>query len=208
MKNSIIIIALFLATSFANAQGQFEQGMGKALQLWGENKPTEATALFERIASAEKNSWLPNYYIALVNTTEAFNPKNKENLTPLLAKANAALDIELLKTPNNPELLVVQAMAMTALLASDPMTYGMTMSPKIAAIYGKAGAIAPENPRVVMCKAEFAIGGAKWTGADVKSLCKDIEKSITLFETFKPETPFSPKWGLDRAQNAMKNCNK
>ena len=206
MKNSILIITLFLATTFANAQGQFEQGMGKAMQLWGQGKSTEASAMFERIASAEKNSWLPNYYIALVNTTEAFNPKNKENLTALLAKANGALDIELAKNPNNAELLVVEAMTMTALLASDPMTYGMTLSPKIAALYGKAEAIAPENPRVVMSKAEFAIGGAKWTGVDVKSLCKDIEKSINLFATFKPETQFSPSWGLDRAQNAMKNC--
>ncbi len=207
MKNSILVIALFLATTFANAQGQFEQGMGKALGLWGAGNATEASALFERIAAADKTSWLPNYYVALVNTTEAFNPKNKENLTPLLAKANAALDIELTKTPNNAELLVVRAMAMTALLASDPMNYGMTMSPKIAALYTQAGMLAPENPRVVMSKAEFAIGGAKWTGADVKSLCKDIEKAVSLFATFKPETPFSPSWGLDRAQNALKNCN-
>jgi hypothetical protein len=37
-------------------------------------------------------------------------------------------------------------------------------------------------------------------------LCAQIEKAIVLFATFKPETPFSPKWGLDRAQAALKNC--
>jgi hypothetical protein len=31
-------------------------------------------------------------------------------------------------------------------------------------------------------------------------------KAIRLFATFKPETPFSPKWGLERAQEALKNC--
>ena len=206
MKNSILVIALFLATLFANAQGQFEQGMGKALGLWQEGKSTEAVALFERIAAAEKTSWLPNYYIALVSTTEAFNPKNKENLTPLLAKANAALDIELAKTPNNAELLVVQAMAMTALLASDPMTYGMTLSPKVGGIYAKAGMIAPENPRVVLNKARFEMGGAKWTGADTKKLCADIERSRELFVNFKPETPFSPKWGANQVDVALKEC--
>ena len=73
-------------------------------------------------------------------------------------------------------------------------------------MYAKAEAIAPENPRVVFGKAEFQIGGAKWTGIDTKPLCAEIEKSIGLFATFKPETPFSPKWGLDRALEAQKNC--
>ena len=39
-----------------------------------------------------------------------------------------------------------------------------------------------------------------------KPMCAQIEKAIGLFATFKPETPFSPKWGLDRALAAHKNC--
>ena len=202
-----IITAFILFTcGLLTAQSQFENGMGKALVLWREGKASEASALFERIASAEKSSYLPNYYVALINTTEAFNPANKDKITSLLAKANAALDIELAKSPNNVELLVVQAMAKTALLASDPMTYGMSLSPKISEIYMKASLLAPENPRVVFCKAEFEIGGAKWTGADVKQLCGQVQKSIELFAKFKPETQFSPSWGLDRAQESLKNC--
>ena len=205
MTKLFIAIVLFV-TSLVSAQGQFEQGMGKAFGLWKEGKSTEASDMFERIASAEKTSWLPNYYVALINTTEAFKPANKEKVTILLDKANAALDTELAKNPNNAELLVVQAMANTALLASNPMTYGMTLSPKITQIYIQASLLAPENPRVVFCKAEFGIGGAKWTGADVKQLCGQVEKSIELFAKFKPETPFSPNWGLDRATKALENC--
>ncbi|MEI7509776.1 MAG: hypothetical protein WCJ62_09975 [Flavobacterium sp.] len=205
MIRIITTITLFVC-SLLTAQTQFENGMGKALGLWKEGKSSEASALFERIASAEKSSYLPNYYVALINTTEAFNPANKDKITSLLAKANAALDIELAKSPNNVELLVVQAMAKTALLASDPMTYGMSLSPKISELYFKASLLAPENPRVVFCKAEFEIGGAKWTGADVKKLCEQVQKSIELFAKFKPETPFSPSWGLDRAQESLKNC--
>jgi hypothetical protein len=198
-------IALFIS-SIIFAQGQFEQGMSKAFGLWKEGKLTEASDLFQRIASAEKNSWLPNYYVALVNTTTAFQTKDKEKLDALLAKSQTALDIEMAKNPNNAELLVMQAMIHTALLSSDPMTHGMTIPAKVVELYAKAEKIAPENPRVVFCKAEFAIGGAKWTGADVKQLCTEVERSIDLFAKFKPETPFSPKWGLERAQEALKNC--
>ena len=71
MKKSFTIIALFIS-ALIMAQGKFEEGMGKAFQLWKEGKSDEASAMFERIASAEKNSWLPNYYVALVNTTSSF----------------------------------------------------------------------------------------------------------------------------------------
>ena len=205
MKNIITTITLFVAV-IASAQSQFEQGMGKAFQLWGEGKNTEASAMFERIAAAEPSSWLPNYYVALVNTTTAFGTKDKEQISLLLDKAQNALDVELIKTPNNAELLVMQAMIHTAWIVYDPMTNGQKLSGTVMELYGKAEAIAPENPRAVFGKAEFEIGGAKFWGTDTKPMCVQIEKAIGLFATFKPETPFSPKWGLDRAQEALKNC--
>ncbi|WP_310557086.1 hypothetical protein [Flavobacterium sp.] len=205
MTKFIIGVALFI-TTLVTAQGQFEQGMGKAFGLWKEGKSQEASDMFERIASAEKNNWLPNYYVALVNSTSAFQTRDGEKINLYLTKAQSILDMEMAKNPNNPELLVMQAMIHTGWMAFDPMTYGMTLSGKVTELYAKAEAIAPENPRVVFCKAEFGIGGAQWTGADVKQLCKDVERSIGLFATFKPENTFSPKWGLDRANEALKNC--
>lgn len=202
----IIIVITFFISSLVSAQGQFEQGMGKAFQLWGEGKNTEASAMFERIAAAEKTSWLPNYYVALVNTTTAFGTKDKEQIDLLLTKAQNALDIELIKAPNNAELLVMQAMIHTAWIVYDPMTNGQKLSGTVMELYGKAEAIEPENPRVIIGKAEFEIGGAKFWGKDTKPMCAQIEKAIGLFATFKPETPFSPKWGLERAQEALKNC--
>lgn len=205
MTKIIVAIVLFIS-SLVSAQGQFEQGMGKAFQLWGEGKNTEASAMFERIAAAEKTSWLPNYYVALVNTTTAFGIKDKEQISLLLDKAQNALDVELIKTPNNAELLVMQALIHTAWIVYDPMTNGQKLSGTVMELYAKAEALAPENPRAVFGKAEFEIGGAKFWGKDTKPMCAQIEKAIGLFATFKPETPFSPKWGLERAEAALKNC--
>jgi hypothetical protein len=124
----------------------------------------------------------------------------------LLNKAQNALDVELIKTPNNAELLVMQAMIHTAWITFDPMTNGQKLSATVMGLYAKAQAIAPENPRVIFGKAEFEIGAAQFWGTDTKPMCAQIEKAIGLFATFKPETPFSPKWGLERAQEALKNC--
>jgi hypothetical protein len=207
MKTMITSIAFFIC-SLLTAQTQFEQGMGKAMQLWGEGKDSEAVATFERIASVEKTNWLPNYYIAFVNTISAFNTKDKEKVNALLTKAQDAIDNASLISPNNAEIMVVQAMLYTAILVQDPMTNGQKYSGLVMEQYAKALVINPNNPRAVFSKAEFEIGGAKYWGTDTKPMCDAIAKSIELFANFKPETQFHPKWGADRAKEALENCKK
>ncbi len=207
MKKGMLLIVLLAAQSIF-AQANYEQGMTKAFQLWDNGKPDEASALFERIASAEQDNWLPNYYIALVNTTEAFKPENAEMVDALVYKAQNALNTELNKDPDNPELLVMKAMIYTALIAHDPMTNGQKLSGKVMDIYTQAEAIAPQNPRVVLSKAQFEMGSAKFFGKDVQPICERIKKSLVLFDNFKPETQFSPKWGREQAQAAIKACEK
>jgi hypothetical protein len=207
MTKIITMITLFIC-SLLSAQTQFEQGMGKAFGLWKEGKNTEASAMFERIAAAEKNSWLPNYYVALVNTTTAFSVKDKTQIDLLLTKAQDALDIEMIKDQNNAELYVLQALIYTAWVVADPMTNSMKYSAKVMEAYAKAKTLDPTNPRAVFGEADYQLGGAKWTGVDTKPLCVQVDKAIELFATFKPETPFSPKWGLERALESQKNCKK
>lgn len=207
MTKIIVTFVLFLST-LVSAQSQYETGMQKAFKLWDEGKNTEASAMFERIASAEKDNWLPNYYVALINTIDAFQTKDKNQITGLLMKAQTALDTETAKRPDNSELLVVQAMINTAWIVADPMTNGMKLSVKTVEIYNKAIALDPKNPRAVFGKAEFEIGGARYFGGDTKPMCAQIDKAIELFATFKPETVFHPKWGLERALEAQKECKK
>ncbi len=206
MKTVFVTLAFFIC-SLLSAQ-QFEQGMARAFDFWGEGKTNEASAMFERIASAETGSWLPNYYVALVNTTSAFQTKDKAALDGLLAKAQKSLDIELAKHPDNAELLVMQAMIHTAWIAYDPMTYAMTLSDKVMKLYHTAARLDPSNPRVVLGKAEFEIGGARYFGSDITPMCDQINKSIELFATFKPETPLHPKWGQDRALALQAECQQ
>ncbi|OXB24965.1 hypothetical protein B0A80_03550 [Flavobacterium tructae] len=207
MTKIITIITLFIC-NLISAQTQFEQGMGKAFGLWKEGKNTEASAMFERIAAAEKNSYLPNYYVALINTTAAFSEKDKTKIDLLLTKAQDALDTEFVKDQNNAELYAMQALIYTAWVVADPMTNGMKYSAKVMEAYAKGKAIDPNNPRIVFGEADYQIGGAKWSGVDTKPLCAQVDKAVELFATFKPATPFSPKWGLERALETQKNCKK
>lgn len=206
MVRFITVLLVLVCSSVFGQQGKFEEGMGKAFGMWKTGQSTEASALFERIAVAEKTNWLPDYYVAMINCTEAFKPENKEKSTALIEKAQSALNAANLKSQNNAELCVLQAMVYTATLVQDPMTNGMKYSMLANAEYEKAKVLAPTNPRVVFCSAEFALGGAKWSGADTKPICAEVARSIELFNNFKPESAFHPKWGLERAQQTLANC--
>ena len=209
MKKLFSTAVALVVAMCAQAQSQYEQGMSKAFALWKTDKPIEAAAMFERIASVEKDNWLPNYYVALINTTSAFQVlDNKEKISVLLDKAQEKLDLEFIKNPENPEILVLQALIYTAWIASDPMKNGMTLSGKVLELYAKAEKIAPNNPRVVFSKAEFEIGGARYFKQDTSRMCAQIDKAILLFSDFKPESTFHPVWGLDRALEAQKECGK
>ncbi len=207
MEKVILILMLTLSKSLF-AQGNYEAGMNKAFQLWDEGKANEASANFERIAAVEKENWLPNYYVSLVNTTEAFKTKDSGQVSALLTKAQASLDTELEKDSNNVELLIMQAMIHTAWIAFDPMTNGQKLSGKVMQLYAQAELVSPDNPRVLFTKAQFELESARFFGTDVQSICNRIEDSITLFDNFKPLTPFHPKWGKKQAEAVLKSCQK
>lgn len=207
MKKIITLLIIFLTTA-GIAQDQYTTGMQKAFALWEEGKAIEASNLFERISAAEPDNWLPYYYVAQINTIISFGEKDEKKLKQQLDKAQEYLDIAKSISPNNPEILVQQAMTHTAWIAFDGATYGMTLSGKVAALYAQALQLSPENPRVVFSKAEWDMGSARYFGQDVSPYCKDVERSLELFANFKPESPFHPNWGEDRAEVISKDCGK
>ncbi len=202
---TLMLLGLFLVSVIGNSQSNYEKGMQKAFELWGTN-PTEASNLFERIAAAESDNWLPSYYAAQVLITQSFGEKDKDKLDSQLKKAQDLINDATAISKNNPEILVIQAMLHTAYVAYDGATYGMQLSPKVAALYAQAEQIDATNPRVVLNKAEWNMGSARFFGQDTAPFCKDLERAIELFTNFKPETPFHPNWGKDRAEQALSNC--
>lgn len=201
----ILFLAIVLCSAVSVAQGKFEQGMGKAMQAWKEGKPDDAVALLERIAIAEPTQWLPDYYVAFITTLASFESRDQEQNARRFVRAQNALDAALMKTGENDELHVLQALLYTARIVADPMTNGMTYSPKVMEHYNKALAINPENPRAVFGKAEFEINSARFFGKDISGMCGEVRRSITLFEKEKP-SGFMPSWGRDRAAEVLKNC--
>lgn len=207
MKKALIILVTFVV-SFSQAQGNYEKGMQKAFELWDAENWDEAENLFERIGKAEPNEWLPNYYVALMNSLKSWNQKDEAILRAQLDKAQEHLNTAFAKSEDNAELLIMQAQVYTNWIAFDGMTYGMKYSGKVSELYNKARELAPYNPRAAFCKADWDMGSARYFGKDPAPYCKDIEASLELFSTFKKESDFSPNWGKERAELVLEQCKE
>ncbi|MFT4576613.1 MAG: hypothetical protein ACI9SI_001542 [Polaribacter sp.] len=205
MKKVTLLLVLIFATNIT-AQTEYEKGMNKAFELWGTQKNNEATQLFERISNAEKDNWLPSYYAATVMIVEGFSIKDETALTTHLNKAQEFLDKAKAISKNNPEIMITQALLNTVYVAFDGQKYGMSLSGENVQLYEQALQVAPNNPRVVLGKAQWGIGGAKFFGQSTEPFCKEIERSITLFKKEKKKGAFHPFGGIERAEEALKEC--
>ncbi len=206
MKIIVTILSLFVATTI-NAQTSYEKGMTKAFELWENKTPDEAINLFERIARAEKENWLPFYYAAQVHVVTTFGIKDAEEIESRLKKAQDFINEAKTFSKNNAEILIMEAMLNTAYVVYNPSVYGMTHSAKVEELYQKAKVLDPENPRAMLYHAEWKIGGAKYWGKDPKAFCSEIEKAILYFEKeSNNDIPFYPKWGMNQIERVQQNC--
>ncbi|WP_036153915.1 tetratricopeptide repeat protein [Maribacter forsetii] len=205
---SLLLIATFIFTLSLSAQTPYEKGMNEAFALWEQQKNTEAVQLFERIASAETDNWLPPYYAGLIEIVSSFGLKDEALLNTKLTRAKEFLDNASEISENNPEIMITYALLNTAYIAFDGAKYGMTLSGENVAIYQKALAIAPSNPRVLLGKTEWDMGAAKFFGKSIAPYCEDVERAIVLFNKEEQTVPYYPYSGLERANEISANCKK
>ncbi len=203
----VLIITIAIISFSGISQTQYQKGMQKALDLWGENKPNEAVNLFERIATADPDEWLSPFYVSYITTIQGFGEKDAAKLKTQMDKALEYLNKAKAISKDNPELLILDALWHTVWVAYDGATYGMKYGGKVSMIYQEALRLAPDNPRVIMNNAEWNIGSAKFFGNSIEPYCNNIQRSIELFEDYKPAGEFYPKGGLERAKNMLvENC--
>jgi len=204
-----IIVLILMLTGAVHAQSNYEKGMTKAFELWDNQKTDEAANLFQRIAAAETEQWLPDYYVGQLSVLKCWNNWGKQDLTTLKANLDKAQEyVNSIKTKEkgNPYAAYLQAQIYTVWVAYDGMKYGPKYSGQVVTLYNAMLAAQPENPIFILNKAEWDMGGAKFFGTSIAPYCKEIQRAIDLFATFKPETPFHPTYGLERAQEIIKEC--
>lgn len=205
MKTILLIIAT-LCAQLTFAQEQYNKAMGEALATWGAGKPEEALGKMQRIASVEKDNWIPTYYQALIATMTSFQTQDIAKKNMLIKMANALIPQE--NNDSNAEWHILKATVLTSELIIDPMNNAMRLSPQIIAHYEKAKALEPNNPRAISGLATYNIRNKKYTGGNTDQDYKDLQKALSLFETQKSDIPFYPSWGKEQAEQLLKENDK
>ena len=200
MKTFLLTIATLISVS-TFAQKNFETEMSKSLTEW---KQTNSSANFEQLSKDFPNEWLPKYYLAFSEVLSTFENKNAEENYKNLDEAKTI--IEALQADNlmNPEILNLKALYLTAEIVQNPMQKGAENTPIIQQLYAKSLMLNPSNPRSVLGLAEFNINLANYSGADITQDCKNVKKSLALFDADQPKKN-EPKWGKDRAESLLNN---
>lgn len=209
MRNTLIIILIVGLYSFSlNGQSKYEQGMEKAFQLLKEKDVKSSVAMFERIGQAEKDKWLPMFHAAHTLIWNSFGEGEKEMREGMLEQAKALVEEAHKRSPDNAEILSIEAMLYTSYMAFDPATYGMMYSMKIEGLHNKAYHLAPDNPRVLSGKIQYDKGKAAFFGQDTSVFCNEMKKIIPKFKAETLTALFSPNHGLRQAEMFVQDCDE
>jgi hypothetical protein len=162
---------------------------------------------FERIASAEKKEWLPNYYAAYCNVSMTYVSKGNM-IDTYCDKADEFAKKADSLNPNNSEILSLKAQIAAARISVNPMTRGQKYGSQAAELREQAKALDATNPRPWFLEgmAKFYTPSAFGGGKDKAKAA--YAKAAELFETFKPASSIHPNWGKKTNEYFIKQCDK
>jgi len=215
MKNLMMttVLSLLLLIGFSQDKTNYEKVMlEKTAELASVQSGEEMLDLanqFERIASAEKEEWLPSYYAAFCYINIAFIPGNTEQTDAMLDKAQTLIDGIMEQEKSESELYVLQGMLHQGRIQVDPMNRGMQYSMKANKAFGKAKTMNPDNPRIYYLQGQNLIHTPEAFGGGIDAACPLLITAVEKYNTFVPENAYSPNWGKEDTERLVKNsCNE
>jgi len=213
MKKIILSLALVVIALASNAQSDAYmtgmKGMMSRIEL-AKTKPEayqDASNGFLRIAAAEKNEWLPNYYAAYCLAMQAMLSKDKEKIDPMLDQADQLL-AEISITVKSDEVMCLQAFSKATRISVDPMTRGMKFGMEINKLLDQAKSINAENPRIYFLKGESMFNTPEQFGGGKMNALQLFQTASKKFDAFKPATSLMPTWGKEANDMMIAECKK
>ncbi len=214
MKKLLFLTSLSLISFFSFAQSDKYVAAMKNNLLALDSSFRNPIALltlannFERIATAEKNQWLPYYYAAYCQVNFGFMQQDKSKSDGIADKATALISKADSLMPNNSEISCIKSMIASCHMMVNPMQRYMQYGQESTTQMENAMEQDPTNPRPYMLKGQ----SLKYTPAQFGGGCAtakpELQTAIDKFLLFKPASELHPVWGLEYTQQLMKDCSK
>jgi len=158
---------------------------------------------FERIASAEKNLWMPYYYASYSLVVMSFEESDGSKKDLILDRAQGLLDAALELEPKESELLALQAFLYPSRILVDPMSRGMEYMGLMFSSLETAKALNPENPRVYFLEGVNKANLPPSMGGGPEEAKPILEMAVAKFEAFVNNDPLWPHWGEEAARDEL-----
>ena len=206
-----IITILFVVLSTTAFSSKYEETMKTNIdKLYQLHTSAELQALanqFERIANAEQDKWLPNYYAAYCFMRSTFfGEMENDTKQAQLDKAQVLVD-QLMKTKDNEsEIWALQAFIYQ--LRITDISKGAKYSMKATDAIKHAERLNPENPRVYYLRGSNTFHTPKFFGGGAEKAKPDLEKAAKMFESNKPTNPLMPTWGNVHNGQLLSQCEE
>lgn len=183
---------------------------------WNTDSFKDFANTFERIATTEKNQWLPYYYAALANVNVGYSMMqgnmgggaDAAKIDPLADKAEALINTADGLSKNNSEIYIVKKMIASLRMMVDPMARYMEYGPKAAEALATAQALNPENPRVYLLQGQDKFYTPEQFGGSKTEAKKLFDIAMQKFAAFKPQSNIYPTWGKSTTQHFITLANK
>lgn len=161
---------------------------------------------FERIATAEKNQWLPYYYAALCQVNYTYREQDKSKVDAIADKATELIDKADALAPNNSEISCIKSMIASSHMMVNPMQRYQEYGPEASSYIDAAMQQNPANPRPEYLKGQ----GLKYTPEQFGGGCATakpvLQSSLDKYNKFKPASELHPNWGKQRVELLLSEC--
>ncbi len=213
MKTIMTLLSALVLSFGLQAQdpSAYEQIMKETLSLYDSVKTMddykEIVNRFERIAAAETDQWLPNYYAGLTYIYMSFvRGLEDDQRDDYIEKALEAIDAAEAIKGETSEIVVLRGYAYMAKVSVSPALRGMTLSAKVAGYFEKALAMDPQNPRANLMAGRWKYGSAQFFGSSTDDACALMNQALALFEAQGETNSIEPAWGQNQAQSMSQRC--
>jgi len=210
MKTLIMIIISTILCMSINAQRNYEEAMGEALEKFGSahsvNELTAAASQFERIAEVETEEWLPAYYSSLIYCIITFRTKDPQKKEAFLKQSQSLIDNAMKVAPKESEIHTLQGMHYQAYIGIDPARNGQIYGPKASGAFQTAIKLNAENPRPYYLQAISLMHTPEEYGGGKEIALPLFEQAMKLFNSSTTESSFYPNWGKEDCEQNLQLC--
>jgi hypothetical protein len=212
MKKSMITMTLVVISMFAFAGTQrFNKAMKENLtQLRSQSDQINYLELgdkFQSVAEKNENRVEPLYYAAYCYILGSWSIEDIAKKTTILDKAKSEIEKAQKLSPDNDELLVLEAFYFQAMIMLNPRMNGQIYSGKATSLLMEAQKRNPNNPRAAFLMAQNVYyTPAEYGGGKEKALPL-FAKAAELFKKQDSADYLKPVWGAKTNNEMYLKCS-